>query len=330
MIQENIILPRYQSILSKKENPSFVISKRKPVQFSRTDSTKILWEKHNDALKNKEISKGPHKQTLLDLKIELATRIYTNCTFCEHQCKVNREKEAGICHVTIPRISSEFLHNGEEYFFVPSHTVFFSGCTFQCVFCQNWEISQNNIGIYITPLDMTKRIIERHRQGSRNINWVGGDPTPNILFILQTLKKLSEPIPQIWNSNMYCSMETMDLLNGVIDVYLADFKFGNDRCAKTLSNAKDYTKIITRNLLQSSHQTDLLIRHLIIPNRVPCCSLPIISLIHKHLQHIPLNIMNQYRPCYKAVRTSSINRTITTKEYDTVLQSALEKRLIII
>lgn len=324
------LLPHYQRILSKKEDPFFSISKRKSVHFSKMDSTKILWEKHDAALKNRELSEGPVQQSLLDLKIELATRMQTNCQLCEHKCQVNREKKEGICKVTTPRISSEFLHTGEEFLFVPSHTVFFSGCTFQCVFCQNWEISQIKTGIYISQAYMVKRIIERNLQGSRNVNWVGGDPTPNILYIFQTLKELNEPIPQIWNSNMYCSIETMNLLRGVIDVYLADFKFGRDRCAKYLSNTKEYLKDITRNLLQSSHQGDLLIRHLIVPNHVSCCSLPIITWMHTHLKHIPFNIMDQYRPCYKAKNISAINRSVTSSEYETVMKAAVEKGLTIL
>lgn len=177
---------------------------------------------------------------------------------------------------------------------------------------------------------MAKRIIERNLQGSRNVNWVGGDPTPNILYIFQTLKELNEPIPQIWNSNMYCSVETMNLLTGIIDVYLADFKFGRDRCAEYLSNTKEYLKAITRNLIQSSHQGDLLIRHLIVPNHVSCCSLPIITWMLTHLKHIPLNIMDQYRPCYKAKNISAINRTVTAYEYETVIKAAVEKGLTIL
>lgn len=324
------LLPHYQNILSKKDNPFFVISKRKPVHFLKTDSTKCLWEKHQAALKTKYISKVPPQQSLLDLKIEIASRMHSNCNLCENNCQINRNNKSGLCQVITPKIASEFLHNGEECFFVPSHTVFFSGCTFQCIFCQNWQISQNNIGIYIPPIDMTKRIMDRHQQGSKNVNWVGGDPTPNILYILLTLKDLNLPIPQIWNSNMYCSIDTMNLLYGVIDVYLADFKFGNDCCAKTLSNTKEYITIITRNLILSLHQSDLLIRHLILPDHVSCCSLPIISWIHKHLQHIPLNIMKQYRPCYYAKNMSSLNRTVTTQEYNKVIQSAIDKQLIIV
>jgi putative pyruvate formate lyase activating enzyme len=131
---------------------------------------------------------------------------------------VDREKTSGKCNARRARITSEFLHLGEETVLIPSHTIFFSGCTFQCVFCQNWDISQKISGFYVEPEKLASIIIKRRSEGARNVNWVGGDPTPNLPYILKVLKELTVNVPQIWNSNMYCSKETMNLLNGIIDV----------------------------------------------------------------------------------------------------------------
>lgn len=152
----------------------------------------------------------------------------------------------------------------------------FLGCTFKCVFCQNWDISQFQAGMQIPAAELAKRIHIRKKQGSKNVNWVGGEPTPNIVYILKTLKELDDYLPQIWNSNMYCSLETMKLLAGIIDVYLADYKFGNDACAYQLCWSSSYVKTIQRNLIQASKQADLFICHLLLHNHISCCSLPIL------------------------------------------------------
>lgn len=319
------MLSHYKNICKLEEFPAYLITKYIPVKFSKDESTKQLWEKHNTAIAEKKISEELPHSSLLDLKIELASRLYSNCSLCEHNCNVNREHVKGYCNVSTSRIASEFLHTGEETILVPSHTIFFSGCTFKCIFCQNWDISQYQSGRTIQPKDMAQRISDRMKNGSRNVNWVGGDPTPNILFILQTLKHLDEHIPQIWNSNMYCSIQTMMLLHGIVDVYLADYKFGRDTCAENLSKAKHYTEIITRNIKMADSQAEVLIRHLIIPNHISCCSLPIVHWIGTNLSHVPINIMDQYQPCYKAKENPLINRTITKNEYETVMTEA--KRL---
>lgn len=320
-----ITLPLYQNICDHDELPAYMITKRIPVEFSQTDTTKNLWQKHKQALKTQKISEKPSETSLLDLKIELSKRLYQSCSFCEHNCRVNRETEKGFCDVSTSRIASEFIHNGEEPLFIPSHTIFFSGCTFKCVFCQNWDISQFQSGIVIPPDELAKRIEYQKKNGSRNVNWVGGDPTSHLKYILQTLKYLDVSAPQIWNSNMYCSQETMDLLNGIIDVYLADFKFGKNRCAEMLSGIDRYNEIITRNLLEAEVQAEVFIRHLILPNHISCCSLPILYWVSDHLPKVPINIMNQYRPSYKSKNYPIIDRAITQHEYRTVVDEA--KRL---
>jgi len=250
--------------------------------------------------------------SLLDLKIEIAERIFHECHLCEHRCMVDRSREKGICGVEKAAIATEFLHYGEETMLVPSHTIFFSGCNFSCVFCQNWDISQQQKGIYIEPEKLAS-IIES--TGGKNVNWVGGEPTPNLPYILQVLKHCNANIPQVWNSNMYCSMETMKLLDGIIDVYLTDFKYGNDECAHRLSGIKNYWAVVTRNHVIAYSQADMIIRHLVMPNHVECCSLPVLEWISKNAPQAWVNIMAQYHPDYKASEYAEINRVPSENEY---------------
>lgn len=323
----NPILPHYNQILAHETIPAFQFCKLHPITFSNNDSTEKLWDLHAQAITHLHPQDMPPKQSLLDLKIELAERIFTNCEFCEHRCHINRKYTTGQCNTGQPYVASEFLHHGEEPLLVPSHTIFFSGCTFKCVYCQNYNISQTTTGQSIPINDLVNLITQRHHQGSRNVNWVGGDPTANVLYILQVLNHLPLAIPQIWNSNMYCSIETMYLLNGIIDVYLTDFKYGNDTCAQQLSKIPNYTKIIHRNHLDAYQQTDILIRHLVLPNHLTCCSQPILQWIQKNTPDAAVNIMAQYHPAYQAAQYSDITTSVQPHDYSLIRNTAQQYHL---
>jgi len=310
-----ILLSKYFDILDENRTAKYLQCKHIPVSFKITDSTDNLWKIHNSITKNIKLVDIEPKQSLLDLKIELSSRIFKNCCFCERRCGADRTKNSGHCSVKQPHIASEFLHIGEERVLVPSHTIFFSGCTFNCVFCQNWDISQNDSGIYVKPYRLVEIIQNRKMQGSRNVNWVGGDPTPNLHYISKVLKICNENIPQVWNSNMYCSTETMALLNNVIDLYLTDFKYGNDKCAKRLSNVNNYLEIIKRNHKIATENGMMIIRHLVMPNHVDCCSKPILDWIADNLSNAVVNVMSQYRPEYKAYDYQDISRSISMDEF---------------
>ncbi|MGY5881595.1 MAG: radical SAM protein, partial [Candidatus Thorarchaeota archaeon] len=255
-------------------------------------------------------------------KVEAASEILKSCRFCERRCGIDRTKgERGFCRVLEPSISSEFLHFGEESELVPSYTIFFSGCTFKCVFCQNWDISQNpDNGVHIKAETLAKMI---DKTGGINVNWVGGDPTPNLLYILEVISMLKRNIPQVWNSNMYLTEEAMNLLDGVIDLYLTDFKYGCDRCAKKLSDAPRYWGITTRNHLHARERAELIIRHLVMPGHLDCCTKQILAWISENLgDTVRVNVMDQYRPEYKAHRFQDINRSLDRKEYQEAIEHA--------
>ncbi len=308
------LLSDYFDILEENRTAKFLQCKDINVNFNTKYSTHKLCKLHDKSINNLKLSDFRPNESLLDLKIELAKRIFKNCHFCERRCGINRNNKAGNCGVKQPSISSEFLHIGEERVLIPSHTIFFTGCTFHCVFCQNWDISQVSSGIYIDPEKLVNIIHKRNQQGSRNVNWVGGDPTPNIFYILNVLKKLEDNIAQIWNSNMYCSIETMKLLLKVIDLYLTDFKYGNDKCAKSLSSVDNYFDIVKRNHIFAHENANMMIRHLVMPNHVECCSKPIMKFISDNLPNSCVNVMAQYRPEYHAKEFDDISRVVQIEE----------------
>jgi putative pyruvate formate lyase activating enzyme len=308
------LLPKYHDILEEAGTAQYLDCKQIPVSFKDPQSTDELWAIHDESLHSMNVQNTKPTLSLLDLKIELAERLFQACCFCEHRCMVNRRKTPGKCGVQESRIALEFLHFGEETVLVPSHTIFFSGCTFHCVFCQNWDISQIPCGTTIPPSQLTIAIEQRKKQGARNVNWVGGDPTSNLLYILIVLQQLHSNIAQVWNSNMYCSEETMKLLHGVIDIYLTDLKYGNDSCAKRLSDVDEYTAVVKRNHMLAYQHSEVIVRHLVLPNHFDCCSKPIMEYIANNLPNAVVNIMAQYRPDYKAFEYRDIARIVLPDE----------------
>jgi putative pyruvate formate lyase activating enzyme len=301
-------------------------------------STAELWQIHDCFAKGDRHSDVVITPSLLDLKIEIAQRMFRNCHFCERRCLTNRAEKPGFCGVTQSKYSSEFLHYGEERELVPSHTIFFTGCTFKCVFCQNWDIARHpNAGTISDPQALARRIYARSVAGSRNVNWVGGDPTPHIGTILETMRDLAMleresevnarflNIPMVFNSNAYYSAEACKLLDGVIDVYLSDFKYGNDACAHRYSNVENYVETVTRNLLASKDR--LMIRHLVMPGHIQCCTEPIVGWVRENAPDVKFNLMFQYAP-YNVIDYPEINRFVNDIERREALNIAKGLNLI--
>jgi putative pyruvate formate lyase activating enzyme len=186
----------------------------------------------------------------------------------------------------------------------------------RCVYCQNWDLlPAGGRGFTAEPEILAEIIMERARRGSINVNWVGGDPTPNLHTVLGTLNLIEVNLPQVWNSNMYCSEETMALLEGAVDVYLADMRYGNDECAVRLSSAPGYRETVTRNFLHANTTADLLVRHLVLPGHLECCTKPIIEWCAVNLgKDVRFNLMFQYRPENHAREHNDINRNLSLKE----------------
>jgi len=302
------------------------------IEAKKSEDINSLWREHGhiqNELKNISHTvsfNGLEKPdfSYLDLKIKIAEKIFENCYFCERKCHINRNIEKGSCNVKNPKIASEFMHMGEEAPIVPSHTVFFTGCNFECIYCQNFDISQfPESGIEINEIQLAKLIDKRRKDGSRNVNFVGGDPTPNLLYILKTMKICIENIPVIWNSNFYMSEDAMKLLDGFVDVFLSDFKYGPEGCAGKLSKIPNYWNTITRNHKMAKKSGDMIIRHLVLPGHVECCSKPILKWISENLgKKTVINIMSQYRPVYRACESEKITRYPSRRELEEVVTYA--------
>lgn len=326
-------LHRYRKIIDLLMPARYLLARNMLLEFNPQDSIADLWKIHERGQTEFceqltiEVDQFQQQQTtpsqsFLQLKSEIAKKMLLQCHFCERRCNVDRTTELGFCAVNHrSHVSSAFLHTGEEAPLVPSGTIFFSGCNLRCAHCQNYDISCNpSNGKQLTPKQIAAIADELASQGARNINYVGGDPTPHLHSILSSMTYQQFNITQLWNSNMYLSEEAMELLRDVIDFWLPDFKYFSEDCAKRISDVEEYTTVVTRNIKTAYEKgsKEMIIRLLVLPNHLECCVFPILEWIAKNTPNALVNIMAQYRPLWQVHKKpeiySDIQRRVTREE----------------
>ncbi|MEM1515094.1 MAG: radical SAM protein [Thermoproteota archaeon] len=337
-------LARYFAVMNGEKPAKFMIAKRLPADFNPDETLETLWAKHERLTEDfyriqDEIDSGRRsleemdipEKSYLDLKIAITTKILERCHLCNRRCSVNRLKgELGYCRCgTEITVSTIFEHLGEEPELVPSGTIFTMGCTIRCLHCQNWTISQwFESGEIYAPKRLALAIEHLRKNGCRNANLVGGEPTPWLKQWLETFKHVSVNIPVVWNSNSYYSEETARLLAGFTDVYLLDFKYGPLDCAKRISDAPNYWEVCTRNHLYAKKYGEIIVRVLILPNHLECCTKHILRWISERLgKDTRTNVMFQYRPEWRAYEVPEIRRRLNAKEMEKAIELAKEAGL---
>lgn len=258
------------------------------------------------------------------------------CTICPHNCGIDRTKYAGKCKSTDKiKIALYSIHNFEEPCISGkngSGTIFFSNCNMNCIFCQNYEISQLGKGKEISIEKLADIMIEQQNRHVENINLV--TPTSYALHIIEAIKLARQKglkIPIVYNTNGYENVETLKLLEGYVDIYLPDLKYFYDDLGYKYSNVNNYFEIATEAIKEMYRQVGipqidengimkkgLMIRHLILPNQIEN-SKNILKWIKDNIDNnVYVSIMAQYFPTYKAKEIEGLNRKLTQKEYKEV------------
>jgi len=290
----------------------------------------------------------PIKYDAFSASVQRLVELMNPCTICPRNCKVYRSRgEVGFCGITdVPLVSSVGPHFGEESVLVGtggSGTIFFAGCNLGCIFCQNYDISHYKQGRPATIEQLAESMKELQKIGCVNINLV--TPThlaPAIAAAIELAKKTGLKLPIVYNSGGYDSADTLKLLEGFIDIYMPDMKFSDPKVAKELSAAADYPQVNRQAVLEMHRQTGdlviedgiaikgLLIRHLVLPDNL-AGSFEIIDFLAEQVStKTAINVMAQYRPCFKAGAYLKINRRPTAEEIETVRAYASDKGLRII
>lgn len=282
----------------------------------------------------------------LEHRISRLTKILEACTLCPRECNVNRLRgESGYCEAGAElKVSSYFPHFGEERPLVGKYgsgTIFLTHCNLKCNFCQNYDISHLGAGESVSTQKFAGMMLSLQRQGCHNINFV--TPThfaPQIVAALPVAIKMGLELPIVYNCGGYESLEVIELLEEIVDIYMPDAKFSSNEHAVRYANAPDYFDVLKEALLEMQRQVGilkidensiayqgLLIRHLVMPNGVAGSEEILKFIAEKLSPDSYVNIMNQYRPCFDALDEPLMNRRITAAEYHQAIEFAKRFRL---
>ena len=277
---------------------------------------------------------------------ELARRVRAayghleRCDLCAHRCGVNRREtiRGAVCRTGERAVVSSYhLHFGEEAPLVGrggSGTIFFAWCNLRCQFCQNYEISQLGEGSPVEPEEIAAMMLHLQREGCHNINLVSpSHVVPQILAAVWVAARAGLTTPLVYNTGGYDSPEALALLDGVIDIYMPDMKYADAATARKYSKIREYPTI-NRAAVKEMHrqvgdlvlddlglaQRGLLVRHLILPDDLAGTREVLRFLAQKISPNAYLNLMDQYRPCYKASEFPELNRRITREEFENAVR----------
>jgi putative pyruvate formate lyase activating enzyme len=278
----------------------------------------------------------------LERRAAQALRRLECCDLCARYCRVNRRAslQGVVCHTGERAVVHGFgPHHGEEDPLRGSRgsgTIFFTWCNLRCEFCQNWEISQKGEGREVSPEELAAMMLELQRLGCHNVNLVSpSHVVAQVIAALAAAAPRGLRLPLVYNTGGYDSPEALALLDGIVDIYMPDMKYGDSRTAHRYSHARNYWEV-NRAAVKEMHrqvgdlvldergiaQRGLLVRHLVLPGDLAGSDRVMEFLAREVSPHTYLNVMDQYHPCYRAGEHPELARRITPGEYRAALDAA--------
>ncbi len=271
-----------------------------------------------------------------------AAQHLSNCDLCARYCHVNRYQttKGAVCRTGEKAVVYSFgPHHGEEKPLRGDHgsgTIFFSWCNLRCVYCQNWEISQLGQGNEVTPEELAQMMLQLQERGCHNINFVSpSHVVAQIIGAVYLAARQGLHLPLVYNTGGYDSPEALKLLDGIIDIYMPDLKYGDEATALKYSKAPNYVKVNQQAVKEMHRQVGdlviaanglavrgLLVRHLVLPNNLAGTERVLSFLVGEISRHTYLNLMAQYYPCYRADQYPPLDRPLTSREYQQARQLA--------
>jgi putative pyruvate formate lyase activating enzyme len=283
----------------------------------------------------------------LERRVAEAYRRLEACDLCARYCRVDRRQtiKGAACRTGERAVVHSFgPHHGEEAplrGWAGSGTIFFAWCNLRCVFCQNWAISQKGIGREVTPEEIAGMMLALERQGCHNVNLV--TPSHVVAQILAAVLGAARQglrLPLVYNTGGYDSPEALALLDGVVDIYMPDMKYGDSDRARTYSHVRDYWEVNRAAVTEMHRQVGdlvidaegvarrgLLVRHLVLPGDLANTDTVLAFIAREISRDTYVNVMAQYRPCYRAWDYPPLDRPLTRQEYERALALAAEHGL---
>jgi putative pyruvate formate lyase activating enzyme len=282
----------------------------------------------------------------IEARAQEAVAALKTCRICPRNCEVDRlSDQKAVCKTgRYARVASYFHHFGEEDCLRGSNgsgTIFFSMCNLRCVFCQNYDISQLEAGTVATPERLAGMMLKLQRGGCHNINFVTPEHVvPQILEALPIAIRGGLSLPIVYNTSAYDSMESLRWMDGIVDIYMPDFKYFTEEHSKKYSKAKDYAEVAKRTILEMHRQVGelvlskdglalrgLIVRHLVMPEGVADTA-EIMKFIAEEISpHTYVNVMAQYYPQAKTDQYPEIHRSLRKEEFQIAVQLARDAGL---
>lgn len=228
-----------------------------------------------------------------------------DCRFCAHDCRVNRlAGEQGLCHAGAgARYFTAQVEVSDELELIPTFAIALSGCDLRCDFCITGKESWHAAGGWRFDAEaMAARAVQALNDGARSIMVLGGEPTIHLPAALELVAALPDSTKLVWKTNAHGSAQARELLDGMFDVWLADFKFGNDDCARRLARVPDYVATVRKNLLWANEHSELIVRHLVMPGHIECCWQPVAAWLARELPGVKVNLRSGFWPAWHAAR----------------------------
>jgi putative pyruvate formate lyase activating enzyme len=267
------------------------------------------------------------RPALASERAQLAYAMLANCHFCAHHCGVNRlSGEQGPCHAgSQTRFFSAQVEVSDELELIPTFALALSGCDLRCDFCITGASSWNpRAGASFNARAMAAKAQQALDQGARTIMLLGGEPTIHLPAALEFVALLPASAKLVWKTNAHGSDEARELLDGMFDVWLADFKFGNDGCAQRLAKIPDYVRVVQENLHWANRHTELIVRHLAMPGHIDCCWRPVAEWLAVELPGVKVNLRSGFWPAWRSARHIELQTTTSGPETDRAWKIARE------
>ena len=257
------------------------------------------------------------RATVARERARTARELLANCHFCAHHCGVNRlVGERGLCHAGVEtRWFSAQLEVGEELELIPTFAVALGACDLRCDFCITGASSWNPAaGAGFDPRAMAIQAQRALAAGARTVTLLGGEPTIHLPAALEFVAELPTTARLVWKTNAHGSAQGRELLEGMFDIWLADYKFGNDACAERVARVPDYVHTVQENLRWAEREGELIVRHLLMPGHVECCWAPVAEWLAAELPGVKVSLRCGFWPAWHSRRHPELCRTPSAEE----------------
>jgi putative pyruvate formate lyase activating enzyme len=272
-----------------------------------------------------DLSMRQSRRALAGERAIRARAMLADCRLCAHNCGANRlAGETGLCHAGAEsRFFSAQVEVSDELELIPTFAVALSGCDLRCDFCITGAESWNpRAGLGFEVAAMAERAAAAVRNGARTIMVLGGEPTIHLPSVLDFVSRLPESVKLVWKTNAHGSAQARELLDVMFDIWLADFKFGNDACAQRLAKIPDYVRIVQENLRWANEHSELVVRHLVMPGHVACCWKPVAEWLAENLPGVKVNLRSGFWPAWHAARPAELRGTVSRIETESAITIA--------